>query len=50
MIQQNGTPWILRKDGSIYVSSLKPPSGNLFCTGFCAGYKITPAGDLREIL
>ena len=46
VMQQNGTPWVLRKDGSIYVSSLKLPTGNLFCTGFGGGYKITPEGDV----
>lgn len=48
VMQPNGTPWVLRKDGSIYVSSLKPPSGNLFCTGFGGGYKIAPDGKLTS--
>jgi Tectonin domain len=48
VMQPNGIPWILKQDGSIYVSSLKPPSGNLFCTGFGGGYQITPAGDIKK--
>ncbi len=50
VVQPNGTPWVLRQDGSIYVSSLKPPSGNLIITGLSAGLVvIRPDGTITKI-
>jgi Tectonin domain len=46
--QPDGTPWLLRKDGSIYVSTLKLPSRDLLCTGFGAGYMLDSRGGVSK--
>ncbi len=46
VMQQNGIPWVLRKDGSIFRSSLKPATHNLVCSGVRGMVKITPDGNI----
>ena len=46
IMQQYGIPWVLRKDGSIFRSSLKPATHNLVCSGVRGMVKVTPDGNI----
>jgi mannan endo-1,4-beta-mannosidase len=46
VIQRNGTPWILKQDGSIYHLSLRPPTQTLLYSGLRGGFKIAPDGAI----
>ena len=48
VMQQNGVPWILKKDGRICRSNLKPPTHNLICAGLRGMVKIAPDGAITR--